>query len=238
MEDFEEVFSVEEVYSLAKKVVNKMLVRNAIPHREQQDTEQELMRKYVEKKSKIQSAFKGNSKPETYLTAVLYRMCCEIIRSDVKNWDHVKHHDPTDFFMRSISESSVENKMVINNEARFLKNIILLFAEESARLILFLKVLYGIPVTNDDLYAYHKDYKNYELDKILKDGVVNQNQEAYALLEEVVKRVEKKAVGGDAIRIWLNKRVDQMINRLNGTVQRSNYDRKTFRILFDYTFSK
>ncbi|MGM0567218.1 MAG: hypothetical protein ACQESX_10710 [Bacteroidota bacterium] len=229
---------MEEVYSLAKKVVNKMLVRNAIPYREKEDTEQELMRKYVEKKSKIQSAFQGNSKPETYLTAVLYRMCCEVIRSDVKNWDHVKHHDPTDYFARNIPESSVEHKMVINNEAQFLKNIITLFADESARLVLFLKVLYGIPVTNDDLYDYHKGYKNYELDKILKNGVVNQNQEAYALLEEVVKRVEKKAVGGDAIRIWLNKRVDQMINRLNGTVQRSNYDRKTFRILFDYTFSK
>ncbi len=215
-----------------------MLVRNAIPYREKEDTEQELMRKYVEKKSKIQSAFQGNSKPETYLTAVLYRMCCEVIRSDVKNWDHVKRNDPNDYFAKGISESSIENTMVINNEVQFLKKILLLFADENARLVLFLKVLYGIPVTDDDLYAYHKDYKYYELDKILKNGVVNQNQEAYALLEEVVKRVEKKPVGGDAIRIWLNKRVDQMINRLNGTIQRSNYDRKTFRILFDYTFSK
>jgi len=32
--------------------------------------------------------------------------------------------------------------------------------------------------------------------------------------------------------------MDQVIQRLNGTIQRSNYDRKSFRILFDYAYSK
>ena len=215
-----------------------MLVRNAIPYREKEDTEQELMRKYLEKQEKIETAFLGNSEPDTYLTAVLYRMCCEIIRSDVKSWDQVKHYDPTDYFAKRVSASSIENQMVIRNEAHFLKNIILLFADESARIILFLKVLYGISIDDEDLRAYDANYLTNKLDVLLKENTVTKKQDAYALLQEVVKRAERKSTGGDAIRIWLNKRTDQMINRLNGTMQRSNYDRKTFRILFDYTFSK
>jgi DNA-directed RNA polymerase specialized sigma24 family protein len=234
----EEAFSVEHVYEVIRKVVNKLMLHRAIPRREKEDTEQELIRKYLEKQDKIMNAFQGNANVNTYLTAILYRMACEVIRSDVKNWDHVRGEDPSGFFARKELSSTVENKMVIENEAAYLEKVLLLFDDETPRVILFLKVLFGIAVSAEDLKAYDAGYAKKGLDKLLAGKPYKRNKEAYAVLEEVVKRSEKRAVGADAIRIWLNKRMDQVIQRLNGTIQRSNYDRKSFRILFDYAYSK
>jgi DNA-directed RNA polymerase specialized sigma24 family protein len=231
-------FSVEQVYLVAKKVVGKMIARKALPHREREDTEQELMRKFLEKQSKIEKAFQGNANSETYLTAILYRMCCEVIRSDVKDWDHVRSDDPSYFFSRQNQNSSVENKLVISNESAYLKKILLLFADESAKIVLFLKVLFGLTITESDLEDYNPDFRSRGIDEVLLGKQFKRNTDVYDALAEVVKLGEGSAVGGDAVRIWLNKRMDQTIKRLNGTMQRSNYDRKSFRILFDYTFSE
>lgn len=214
-----------------------MIARRAVPYREKEDTEQELMRKFLEKQQKIEHAFQGNANPETYITAILYRMCCEVIRSDVKDWDHVKGDDPTYFFSREKYSHSIENNMVIHNESEYLKKILLLFADERAKITLFLKVLYGLTISKSDVKAYDPNYHQYGIGEILLDKHFKRNADVYEALANVVSLSEKNAVRGDAVRIWLNKRMDQTIERLNGKMQRSNYDRKSFRLLFEYTFS-
>lgn len=238
MKGAEEAFSIEKVYRITRSVVGRMLMRRAIPYREREDTEQELMRKFIEKQDKIINAFQGNANFDTYLTAILYRMCCEVIRSDVKNWDHVKSDDPSYFFSKEKYSGSMENRLIIDNESEYLKKVLQLFDDEQASIVLFLKVLFGVSVSPEDLENYDSNYKRKGIDRLLLNRSFENNQDVYKALAKTVECSENRKVGGDAVRIWLNKRMDQIINRLNGTIQRSNYDRKSFRILFDYTYSK
>lgn len=232
-----EVYSVERVYTIGQRVVNKLRYRRAIPEREMEDILQELMRKYLEKQTKIIEGYKGNASPDTYLTAILYRMCCEIIRSEIKDWDQVNNDDPGYYLANIGARVSEEDKAIIDNEAEYLQKILLLFDDETYKIILFLKVLFGISVSVSDIKKYNKYYRRDQIDALLLNQTFEKNQEVYKVLEQVVNRSENKRIGGDAIRIWLNKRMDQMIDRLNGTIQRSKYDRKSLQILFEYTFS-
>lgn len=87
----DKVPSIEHIILLTEKVVNWPTYRRAIPQRERADVKQEIIRKYLDKKDQLAAFFQGKANVDTYYTAVLHRMSCEIIRSGSKNWSHVQN---------------------------------------------------------------------------------------------------------------------------------------------------
>lgn len=229
---------IQEVNGIAQHVVNGFVMRKAIPSREKEDVVQEVIRKYLEKEEKINGAYKGDANPKTYLTAIFYRMCCEIIRSGYKSWDQIKREDPGVKMMNFLTSTDTHNQFVISNEAEYLKKIFNMFDDEKARIILFLKFFFGLTVLKDDLKAYNPRFARLGLDKIVYNHKPGNNQQTFDLLARLVNKSENSGVKHDAVRIWLYKRMDQVISRLNGPMNRANYDRDTFRLLFEYVYAE
>lgn len=233
-----DLVAIEEITGIVDNVITGFVVRKAIPSREKEDIAQEVIRKYLEKKDKINEAYKGDANPRTYLTAIFYRMCCELIRSGYKNWDHIQKEDPSEKIGSLLASSATDNRFIIRNEAQYLQRILELFDDEKAKIILFLKVLYGLTITDTDIAAYNENYKTMVLDNELFNRKPTSNQELFKSLGKLVNLTEKKDIKPDAVRIWLYNRIDQIVKRLNGSMNRANYDRKTFQLLFEYVFDE
>ena len=72
---------------LAEKVVKRYVSKGVVPQRELEDTQMQMVEKFLLKQDKIEERFSGKSNVTTYCIAVLNNMCCEIIRKDLKHWN-------------------------------------------------------------------------------------------------------------------------------------------------------
>jgi hypothetical protein len=70
---------------LINKVVMRHVSRGVIPTREQEDVKTSILEKFLLKQNKIDGSFQGKSKIATYYTAVINRMCAEVIRKEQKH---------------------------------------------------------------------------------------------------------------------------------------------------------
>jgi len=57
------------------------------------------------------------------------------------------------------------------------------------------------------------------------------DKEIYAIMTPLFNRCEGKENSPDALRKWINMKVDEIIDLLNGRTRRSNYDQETLKIL-------
>ena len=62
--------------------------------------------------------------------------------------------------------------------------------------------------------------------------------EIFIVLARVANIAEHKDLKPDAVRMWLNKCIDTIIVRLNGPFNRTNYNKETLQILFEYYYLK
>jgi DNA-directed RNA polymerase specialized sigma24 family protein len=229
-----ELIPIEKVMEITEKVVDRYYFKRAIPSREKEDTQQEIIQKYLIKKDQIWSSFKNNSKKETYLVAVLNRMCCEVIRSGKKNWNTVS--EEKEFESKEKSLNHADQKTIIKNELNYLDAILRIFNEERSKVELFLKFYFRLKIEKADIINYYKpDQINDDLFIVLNQNY-HSDYEVYEVLTNLVNEKEKKNVQPDAVRIWTNTKIHSILKRLNNTVHKSYYDKKTLQILFEYYY--
>jgi hypothetical protein len=229
------LLSDSELLDLAGKVVNHHVKNGSIPLKEKEDIQMGVVEKFLLKADSITAAFKGEAKLSTYYTAVLHKMCCELIRKNIKQWNQVPSEEI--HLGESTAESTLE-RLVINDEIRLLKKILVLFAEESNKLRLFLAYYYQLVVLERDISRYDQDYIKNKLDTLFTQIDIKNKGEIFERLAIAVQRAEKKNIKSDAVRMWLNKSIDSIVERLNGPFNRAGYDKESMQILFEMYYSK
>ncbi len=228
-----DLISLEAIEELCSIIVNKFISRGVIPFNEKEDIKQSLLEKYLIKKEKIAKAYSGKAQPRTYYSAVLYKMTCELIRSELNNWKTIKSEVNEMLKYNKDNSLSPEQATIIHNEKDLLDKVLTTFGKERVKIELFLKVFYRVPVSNKDI---KKCYKNHESDTTVeltenKPGV--KDKELYSDLASLVNQYENKDVKPDAIRMYINKYINSILSRLNGKYQRANYSKETLGILFE-----
>lgn len=224
---------IETITEISRRVISKYVARSVIPLREKEDVEMVVVEKFMEKKDKINRAFKGKSKVITYYTAVINRMCCEVIRKEQKHWYALPDTRQNDNEVQNSSTFSYEAEKgaVINNEVKRLAKAMLFFNETIGKVNLFLKYYYDIPLNDDDFNRYSEENKDF-----IKDVLVSQKtdskEDKFNKLAEIVNKVEKKNIKGDAVRIWLNKQSSALLLRLNHN-NSSYHDAESLGLLFE-----
>jgi hypothetical protein len=220
-----------ELLLLSEKVVSKYAY--TIPEREREDVKMSIIEKYLTQEEKIIKQFKGQSKFTTYCYAILNRICCGIIRSELKNWqqnNEIMKDSP------SMSVSPAEN-YIIKDEISFLSKI-LMTLDQPFKIIIFLAFLYRLEPKSNYINQYDFNYKKNKLLKLLSKNHGSSKAELYAIMAKLVYLVENKLMQSDAVRMWLNKQRTQAINRLNGPFKRANYDKESFQILFENFYAQ
>lgn len=225
------IISHDELLTLSNTVVMRYSLKGAIPKRDREDVAMSIVEKFLLAEEKLTSAFKGDSKISTYCIAILNRMCCEIIRKDFKRWKEVQEFEsPTEPDNQTHTLETSKNTIIKSELSRF--NQIIEFAgKEKSKTILFLKYIFGIPFTIENVKDYNaNDFNN--LYSILNNSVEESLGNKYKILAEINNTNENTNIAGDAIRMWLNKQTNTIITRLNGHGT-SNYDKETLGILLE-----
>lgn len=203
------------LFDLCDKVVTKYVLRGVIPSREKEDVMMAVMEKFIKQKEKIDKAFEGKSKVATYYVAIISRMCCEIIRKEQRHWYAVVDDEEKmdEYREPSMISYESEKKVHISDELNRFKTTMLFFNGTRAKVYLFLKYYFNIPLNDQDIEAYYRENPSEIKNLLLPEP--SSKAELFNNLSMAVRLVEKKNVGGDAVRMWLNKQIDIILNRLN-----------------------
>jgi hypothetical protein len=227
--------SEEHLLQLAEKVVTRYVISEVIPKREKEDVIMAIVERFLEKQEKIAAAYSGRAKVSTYCIAVLNRMCCEVIRKEMMQWKNRSEEYIKEDTSGVLSSSQ---KLLIEDEIGFLDKIIRQFHKETAKIPVFLAYYFKLEPNKQCVHAYSPLYKENGLLKLLDPKRIESKANLFENLAKVVNLSESKTVKADAVRMWLNKTMDKIIDRLNGPFQRANYDRETFNTLFEYYYLK
>ncbi len=220
-----EKFTIESIKRLIEKVVARYVANHAIPTREKSDVVMTVLEKFLNKRQKIDDAFEGKSKISTYYIAVFNRMCCEVIRKERKYWDTLHDNFTEDALEKeTTSFYETEKQLLIKGELKRLGVVMQLFFEEEAKIYLFTRYYYRLLISMAHIKPYSEEYAE-EIFRILNLHPAINQSEIFNNLAQVTALVEGKSVKGDAIRMWLNKRLDMLLDRINmNGVSRHNRD--------------
>lgn len=227
------LLSENDLLTLSEKVVLRYVYAKTIPLKEKEDVQMSIIEKFLKKQDIIKKRFKGDSKISTYCIAVLNRMCCEIIRSELKHWKNqlTETEDNT-----STSALKTSEQLIIKDEKNQLHKIFILLGNECHKTIVFLAFYYRFHAKENEVKQYDKDYIKNKLIELLTIKESSNKGEIFNILSKIVNLVEGKQIKSDAVRMWLNKNIDLVINRLNGPFNRANYDKESLEILFEYYY--
>ena len=224
--------TMDMVVAIANRVVSRYVYRLVIPAREKEDVVMAIVEKFLNQKEKIERAFEGKSKITTYFIAILNRMCCEVIRKESRHWYSIVEGEPQmNESLQQTKPFETEKRFAISNEVKRLNNTLLLFNGERAKLNLFLKFYFDLPIEYSEIKDYSLE-KAEAVKEMFEDAEQKSKGELFEILSQVVNLVEGKSVKGDAVRMWMNKQIDIILTRLNLNGI-SNHDKDSLVILLE-----
>ncbi len=223
--------SENDLLVLARKVVAKY--HYTIPSRESEDVYMSIIEQYLRKEEHIWKNFKGECKPSTYCLAILNRLCCQIIRKELKKWNVIFEEKEINFEPEKISS---EKQTIIKDEKKLLHSIIQLLLDEKYKFIVFYAFIGKLPPKHHYIEKYLPFHQNYNIIDLLSNYENTTFIEQYKILSSISFIADNKGQNPDAIRMWLNKNIETIIKKLNGPFKRSNYDKKSLLILFEFYY--
>lgn len=220
---------IEQISHMAETVVGRYVARKAIPKREQEDVVMVVLEKFIRQKDKIMTAFQGKSSLNTYCVAVLNRMVCEVIRKESRHWYAVveNEYEPGQHLQSTSIEA--EKELILKSEVVRFNQSILFFNGTGAKVNLFLKYYFGLPIQPSDYERYGRDHAR-DLCKIISPDDKLSKGNAFNQMAKAVNLVEGKNLKGDAVRMWLNNQIEVILDRLNASGG-SRHNRESLALL-------
>jgi len=217
-----------KLLDLAERVVNRYVNKGIVPLREKEDTQMFIVEKFLLKQGRIQENYSGKANINTYCISVLNNMCCEVIRKELKHWKNELDEVPekNDYNIHSTSQQAI-----IKDEINYLDKIFQLFDWEKTKVNLALCYYYQLDIHPKDLLEYTGN-SNFKVPELNLEGKINKS-EILNNLAIFVGTVEKKEYKPDAVRMWLTKSINTIVDRLNSPFNRANYDKESFRVLYE-----
>lgn len=217
---------------LAKKVVGSYVFRNVIPIREQDDVVMSLMERFLNQRHKFDAAFEGKSKVSTYYIAIMNRMCCEIIRKESRHWKMVSQ---TDIILAEsihhVSHTGSNHGLLFKMELNRLNDALCFLSGEEHKSRLFIKYFFRFQISERDIVLFAGN-KTAAVSQILGKTRPDSKAETFEMLAKVTNLTEGKSVKGDAVRMWMNKQIEKLIEYLNFNGS-AEHTRESLEILFE-----
>ena len=231
-----EKFPLEMLEKISSIIVKKFIKAGYITPDDYQDYNQTLKTRYLTNREKIEGKFKADSLPQTYMSSVLKNMMLEELRSGKKYKERSQEYEKAALLSGEKDRSlSPEERAVIENEKKHLQRVFLSLGKHRAKVLLGCKMIQRLKITDSEFEDYLDGRASNGAEKYLDFLPGEQNQDIYQKLCMITNLVEGKDNKPDAIRLWLGKKIEQIIMRLNsGSV--SKYDAETFGILLEAAY--
>ena len=190
---------------------------------------------------KIQDSYNGTSFLSTYFSKVTSNLCLEIHRSR-KVHDRKFHEADVESFQIPYEDKKIWSSMVIQGELNKLHAILNTYVKQGEKLKFLLKILFDISITYEDVLSCFINCNEADKNTICaffenKSQEIN-DKEIYEFITPYLNKYEAKANSVDAVRKWMNLKMDEIIEVLNGDPKRSSYTKETFMILTQRYFEE
>lgn len=189
---------------------------------------------------KMQQQYDRSYFVTTYLSKIVHNVCLEYARAN-----HRKRRQEVSLDVYQLETANTDNvadALVIEEEKKKLRTILRMYHKNQARIELFLKVLFGVGITDEQLISLYPTASSTDIHELTarcnatSDLDRKTDKELYEALTNFINKYEQKKNTPDALRKWLDTRIAEIIHLLNGTPKTANYDKETLRILFQFTF--
>ncbi|MBQ3691191.1 MAG: sigma-70 family RNA polymerase sigma factor [Bacteroidales bacterium] len=235
-ENAEEVFPLQMLEKITSITVKNFIKAGYIGPEDYQDFTQTLKMRYLSAKERIEGKFKSDSLPQTYMSSVIKNMMLEELRAGKKYKERSIEFQKAAIIKGDKDDSlSPENRTVIENEKKHLQKVFLTLGKDRAKVVMCCKMVWKIKVTDLEFRDYLQGRDSNGAEKYLDFDDKEQNQDIYQRLCMITNLVENKNNKPDAVRLWLSKKIEQVITRLNAN-RISKYDAETFGILLEETY--
>ena len=227
------LISGTELLIYADHVVSKYVSQGIIPEREKDDVRMSIVERFWKKLDHITANYSGGSKITTYCSAVLNNMCCEVIRKDLIYWKYKSEEYIREDYSNTFSSLEL---LLIKDEVLLLDKIIRLLEANPYKVKVFLAYFYRLQPKRYLIEEFAMNGKSKEIMELLNPADNITKAQLFDNLAKTIRLCEEKYVQADAVRMWLNKILNTIIERLNGPFLRANYDKNSFRTLFEYYY--
>lgn len=194
------------------------------------------------KLEKMQRQFNGKSLITTYFTRIVYNISVRYGKK--KRLYEQRFPIAEEEFYKRVSNANPHHQAILRHSIKRFKFLLKLYGEKSGKVILILKMLLRLPVSGEDLSNAYPLAKPVALDKLLKDyrtvisAEIQTNSEFFEQITPAINNVEQKTNTPDALRKWIDSKLDELADGLNAPPSGSAFDRKSVKLLAEYLFSK
>ncbi len=109
----------------------------------------------------------------------------------------------------------------------------LMYGAEKEKITFLSKIFYKLPVCEKDIDLFDSQCVS-DIYKLLEGTQQLNKIELYSLLAKIVSLTENRVCTPDAIRVWLHKKNDCIIIRMNGVSNRTMYSKDDLQYLSEY----
>ena len=202
-----------------------------------EDIVQEVYAALFAKIPAMQSQYNGMSLFKTYFSVIVRNICMKEHAKNHKELKKIEQKEITDF----IDRSQVEEKIVFEHQIQRFRAILSLYDRQRPKLLLCLKLHYRIPLTPEDINPWYPKCSSPDRDILLgkfgKRFDEMDDVEIYKILTPLMNKNENKTNSVDAVRKWIDTKIQEIILLLNGNPKKSNYNEDTLKTLVDDFFS-
>lgn len=207
------------------------LLRGAEPDEILQVVNLEMLKKV----ESIRQHYDGRSFLRTYVAQAAVNACLKYAR-DQKKVEQVEMSDD----ITPVAPASVVAQLLIQETKEDFRTILRLFGRRLPKILLFLKICYRLPIAEHDVLSAYPRCRKQDLQPFMKQvrGEYTEATDAQ-LLEDLApcfNGFERSSTTPDGYRRWMNERVLEICDLLNGDPPVSSFDRGTLRILVEDYF--
>lgn len=213
-------------------IVRTQVVKGMLRLSDQEDLVQEINKKLLERLPRIREQYKHSSKLKTYFSVIIRNICLEEFRKPAI----VSEPEVAPYGANEQAVDPVDT-LLISQEYERLRRVFVVMGHEGQKLNILLKVMFDVQVDIADILSF-EGYsaslkKSGEMVKELNNGLGKRKLEKFALLSQVLQKLEGKPIPSDSLRKWYTSRLTECLKLLNGYPPRSAYDVDTLGFLIE-----
>lgn len=218
-------------------IVSKFIKSGSILLSDKDEFVQVINERLLLSSEKIKNQYKGASLLKTYFSTIIRNICLE----EINKKNRYSFTDIESVNQVIVSDSSSNEEFYLNDEFDRLSKIIKMYNTKAPKLILCSKLIYRIRITISDFKKYCIKFKDDKIKMLI--GAIDQTKnipefELFQIITPYVNKCDNQINKPDALRKWLKRKMDEIIELMNGNPPRANYDKETLQILFEKYFSK
>jgi DNA-directed RNA polymerase specialized sigma24 family protein len=213
-------------------IVGKFVASGLFRQSETEDIVQAVNDSLLQKIPQIRSQYTGSTLIRTYLSSIIRNVCLKEF--------HARKRAPPNIPLDEAGIGRPDgpfDRALIREEITRFRDILRMYHGEVPKLLVCLKLYFRLPITRHDVLDWYPRCSKRDHEFLLESFGGNYDDlletDVFRLFSTVINKAEGKRNRPHAIQRWTNKRVNEILELLNGDSPASAHNRETLKILFE-----